>query len=245
MARMIHKRWLTTLLGAVSFVFVVFRFDAIEKLYSFLFNSKSVLVERAPLYELAHQHISMVLISGTLAIAIGITLGVMTRFLFFKEFKELFQQLAALSETFPSIAILALSVPLVGYGFLPILLALTLYGILPVLRNTIEGIDAVPTEITDAAKGLGMSDLQKLIRVELILASDVIIAGIRTSMIIIISAATLGATIGAGGFGTLIINGIRSYDTLMILKGAIPVSLLALTADSFFVNVQKAMRHEG
>jgi len=136
-------------------------------------------------------------------------------------------------------------VPFLGYGFKSALFALFIYGILPVLRNTVEGFNSISEEIIDSAKALGMSPFQVITNVELPLSFPAILAGIRVSLILNISVATIGATVGLRSFGTLIVNGIRSDDIMMILKGAIPVSLLALTVESFFIHIEKRFRLTG
>ena len=128
---------------------------------------------------------------------------------------------------------------MLGYGQTPVVIALGFYGLLPILRNTIQGLDAVPGQVLLAADGMGMTPAQRLLRVQLPLAMPAILAGIRTTVIINISAATLGAAVGAGGLGVLIVNGIRSMDVTMIIKGALPVSLLALLASSLFDMLEK------
>ena len=128
---------------------------------------------------------------------------------------------------------------MLGYGQTPVVIALVFYGLLPILRNTIQGLDAVPGQVLLAADGMGMTSAQRLLRVQLPLAMPAILAGIRTTVIINISASTLGAAVGAGGLGVLIVNGIRSMDVTMIIKGALPVSLLALLASSLFDMLEK------
>lgn len=232
-------RWINTIILFMLFLLVVFGYELVRPVLSALFSRQDVLVGRTPLYELAGQHIFMVLASGALSVGVALLLGVISFFPLARDFRELLLDLSSLGETFPSVAIIALSVPILGYGFQPTLLALFIYGVLPVLRNTITGIENVPGEVVDSAYGMGMGRLRVMLAVELPLALPVIIAGIRTSMIMIISAATIGATVGAGGFGAPIISGIRSYDTLMILQGSVPVALLAVAVDSFFINLEK------
>ncbi len=158
------------------------------------------------------------------------------------DFEEFLLGLATFGQTIPTVAILALLVPFLGYGFKPALFALFVYGFLPVLRNTIEGFNTIPEEIRESARAMGMNRFQIITKVELPLALPAILAGIRISLILNISVATIGATVGLSGFGTLIVNGIRSDDTIMILKGAIPVSLLALAVESLFINLEKRFR---
>ena len=137
----------------------------------------------------------------------------------------------SIGETLPTAAIIALSVPLMGYGNGPLLLALSIYGILPILRNTLEGLSNIARTIHEAALGLGLTPMERLTRIELPLALPNIFTGIRIATIINVSAATIGATVGAGGFGVLIVSGIRTYDPMVVIQASVPVILLALWFD--------------
>ncbi|HSK69137.1 MAG TPA: ABC transporter permease [Candidatus Limnocylindria bacterium] len=231
--------WLALLLLAV------YRFDLLEAPLVRAFGSKQALRERAPLWESMLQHVSLVLRSTSLSAALGLLLGMAVRLRAFAEFRAPLLGAATFLQTVPSAAILALSVPVLGYGQTPVLIALVFYGLLPVLRNTARGLDSVPRDALDAAAGMGMTPMQALLRVRWPLALPAVISGIRTSAIINISAATLGATVGAGGLGVLIVNGIRAMDPVMIIKGALPVSLLALLASSLFTALERAQAWRG
>lgn len=232
--------WILTVVLVSLFVFTIEYFNIIEKALLLAIESKGIFVERFSLREAAGQHIFIVAISSFFSILIALFIAMLTRVSFMEEFKEFLLSLATFGQTIPTVALLAVIVPFLGYGMKPILFALFIYGILPVLRNTIEGFNVASGETADAAKAVGMNKLQVFFKVELPLALPAIIAGIRTSVIINISVATIGATVGVNGFGTLIINGIRSNDTIMLLKGAIPVSLLALAVDSLFISLEKS-----
>jgi osmoprotectant transport system permease protein len=231
--------WAVTGLLAALFLFLVFRSDWLESLAKPLLATKGVLVQRTPLYVLAAQHLVLAGTTSLLSLLAATGLGILASFPSAFELKALLIRLSSLAETFPSVAILALSVPFIGYGFKPTFLALVLYGILPVLRNTIVGIESVPPEVVEAARGMGMGRWQLLRRVELPLAFPVILAGVRVSVIINISAATMGATVGAGGFGVPIVSGLRAQDPVLILRGAVPVALLAVVADSAFRTLER------
>ncbi len=233
------KPWAAALGWLLLLLLSVYRFEWIEGPLAALFGSKQVMRPRATLPEYALQHLQLVAVSTALSTAIGLLLGLLVRLRLFREFREPLLKTATFLQTIPSAAVLALSVPVLGYGQEPVLIALVFYGLLPILRNTIEGLDAVPEEALSAASGMGMSPLQRLLRVEWPLALPAIFAGIRTSVIVNISAATIGAAVGTGGLGVLIVNGIRSMDVTMIIKGALPVSLLALLAGSLFSAAEK------
>ena len=234
--------FIITALLFILFLISILKFDIIENVLILLIKPKNFFLARVSLFEIAKQHILIVIISSSLSIIIALTIAILTRFPFMNDFEEFLLGLATFGQTVPTVAILALLVPFLGYGFKPALFALFIYGFLPVLRNTIEGFNTIPEEIRESARAMGMNRFQIITKVELPLALPAILAGIRISLILNISVATIGATVGLSGFGTLIVNGIRGDDTIMILKGAIPVSLLALAVESLFINLEKRFR---
>jgi osmoprotectant transport system permease protein len=132
----------------------------------------------------------------------------------------------------PSLAVLALMLPLLGVGFKPALVALVLLAIPPIVINTDLGLRGVPQSISEAARGLGMSSRQIRRRVEWPLALPVVFAGIRTATVEVIASATLAAFIGGGGLGEYIVNGLAEADTAQLLEGALAVGALALGAEA-------------
>ncbi len=138
--------------------------------------------------------------------------------------------LANLGQAVPGIGILVLLYAYLGLGVLPAIIALTVYGLLPALRNTVAGIQGVDPAVIEAARGMGMTHSQALLRVQLPLASPLIFAGLRTTLVLVISTATLGNFIGAGGLGDVIATGINTSDRIVFV-GAVMVAALALLAD--------------
>ncbi len=234
-----YKNWILPFMLFCLFLFIIFDFGFIQNILAIIIKPKNIFIERSSLPEVAFQHIFLVLISSTISIFAGISLAILAHYTKIKEFKEVLIDFANFGETIPTIAILAFSVPFLGYGIKPVLLALIIYGFLPVLRNTLDGFETIPKDIEEAAKGLGMTSIQVLAKVLLPLSLPAIFAGIRASIILNISVATVGALVGVNGFGTLIMNGIRANDSLMILKGALPVTALALAVDSLFIMIGK------
>lgn len=137
-------------------------------------------------------------------------------------------------QTLPSLALLVLMIPLLGIGARPAIAALFLYGLLPVVRNTHAGLTGIPGELREAAEALGLSRFARLVHIELPLASPSILAGIQTSAVICVGTATLGALVGAGGFGQPILTGIRLDNVGLLLEGAVPAALLALVVQASF-----------
>jgi osmoprotectant transport system permease protein len=144
-------------------------------------------------------------------------------------------------QTIPSLALFCFFIPLLGIGALPALAALFLYGLLPIVRNTHAGLASIPSDLREAAAALGLSRAEQLRHVELPLASRTIIAGIKTSAVIAVGAATIAAFIGAGGFGEPISTGLSLNDVPTILQGAIPAALLAILVQGAFALVERAV----
>lgn len=179
-------------------------------------------------------HFWLVGVSSLLAIVIGLGAGIAVTRPWGREFRPLVETIAAVGQTFPPVAVLAIAVPVMGFGREPAIIALILYGVLPILQGTLAGIAAVPESVHSVAKGMGMSSMQQLFRVELPLAEPVIIAGIRTSVIINIGTATIASTVGASTLGTPIIIGLSGFNTAYVVQGAVLVALAAIIVDRGF-----------
>lgn len=202
-----------------------------EELLNLVFTSKNTGGSRTPLSTYFIEHIWMVFLSSMIAIVIGLTLGIFVTTSYGAEFKELLLKVASFGQSFPSPALLALTVPILGYGIEGALIALVVYALMPIIYNVVIGIEEVPKDVIDAAKGMGMTEFEIYLNVKIPLALNVILGGIRTALVINISAATLTAAIGAGGLGVLVVNGVRTFDMVLILEGSIPVTLLAIIVD--------------
>jgi osmoprotectant transport system permease protein len=144
------------------------------------------------------------------------------------------ETIAAVGQTFPPVAVLAIAVPMMGFGLEPAIIALILYGVLPILQATLSGLGGIPPSVMDIASGMGMSQGQRLRKVELPLAAPVILAGIRTSVIINIGTATIASTVGANTLGTPIIIGLSGFNTAYVIQGALLVALAAVIVDRGF-----------
>ena len=205
------------------------------------FSSKTTQGSRTLLLVYFIEHIWMVLLSSIIAVTLGIILGVFVTTKYGHEFKEILLKSVSLGQAFPSPALLALTVPILGYGIKGALIALVVYALMPIVYNVVIGIEEVPKDIVDAAKGMGMTETEIYIKVKIPLALNVILGGIRTALVINISAATLAAAVGAGGLGVLVVNGVRTFDMVLILEGAIPVTLLAIIVELVLKEIQKGL----
>lgn len=178
------------------------------------------------------EHLLLVGIAMTIALLLGISLGILiTRQ---PHLSAPILGTANVLQTIPSLALFGflLSVPLLGgIGNIPAIVALCLYSLLPIIRNTYTGIMGVDPAVREAGRGMGMTDRQLLLQVELPLATAVILAGVRVATVIAIGIATIAPAIGAGGLGVFIFRGIAVVNNQLILAGAVPAALLALGAD--------------
>jgi osmoprotectant transport system permease protein len=213
-----------------------------EGFLSGLFPSLTeVVYPRATLLEMSGEHLRLVAVSSFFAIITGLTGGILVTRKSGLEFLPIVQDSSSLAQTFPPVAVLALIVPLVGFGFTPAVVALVLYSILPVLNNTISGLNAVSPDIEEAARGMGMSPRQVLFKVELPIAAPVIMGGIRTSVIINVGTATLGSIVGAGGLGAPIVSGLVRNNNAFVFQGALATAILALTLDRIFAYLERRL----
>lgn len=189
---------------------------------------------------LALAHFWLVGISSLFAVIIGTGAGIAVTRPWGAEFRPLVETIAAVGQTFPPVAVLAIAVPVIGFGLKPAIIALILYGVLPVLQATLAGLGAIDASVTEVAKGMGMSRGQRLRKVELPLAAPVILAGVRTSVIINIGTATIASTVGANTLGTPIIIGLSGFNTAYVIQGALLVALAAIIADRLFERLVQA-----
>ena len=186
----------------------------------------------ADILQHVEQHLWLVLISTSIAVALGVPLGILlTRY---KRLRGPVLGLANVMQTVPSLALFGLLIPIPfigGIGRTTAIIALVLYALLPVIRNTVTGILGVDANVREAAVAMGMTDAQVLRQVELPLAMSVILTGIRVAVVITVGVAVIAAAVGAGGLGEYIFRGLRQFDNRLLLAGALPSALMALVAD--------------
>lgn len=180
----------------------------------------------------AGRHLLLVALSLLAAILVAVPLGILAAR--WSRVGQLLLGLVGIVQTIPSLALLVFMIPLLGIGPAPALVALFLYSLLPIVRNTHAGLRGIPTALRESAAALGLPDGAILRRVELPLASPLILAGIKSAAVINVGTATLGALVGAGGLGEPIFTGIRLDDVGLIMEGAIPASALALLVQGLF-----------
>ena len=184
---------------------------------------------RAQFFSLLNQHIQLTAASVVLALAAAIPLAIIASRVV--PVARPMTWIAAAGQTVPSLAVLALMLPLLGIGFRPSVAALAIRAFLPIFLNTYVGLRGADAAAVDAARGMGASSAQRLLLVELPLASPIIYAGIQTATVQNVGIATIAAFIGGGGLGELILQGLQMLEPSVLLAGAIPVALLAMTAE--------------
>ena len=195
------------------------------------------------LLQRSKEHLFLVLLSLSAAIMVAIPLGIWGAQK--PATGQIILSSVGIIQTIPSLALLVFMIPLLGIGGPPALVALFLYSLLPIVRNTLSGLSDIPLDIRESAVALGLPALARLKLVEIPLATRSILAGIKTSAVINVGTATLGALIGAGGFGQPILTGIRLDDTSLILEGAIPAAVLALLVQGGFDLLERLLLSPG
>ncbi|MBP1947174.1 ABC transporter permease [Virgibacillus litoralis] len=192
--------------------------------------------------EYMYEHILISFTVIILAVAISVPLAIYMTKMKSNKIKSLIFNIANVFQTIPTIAMLAIMIPIMGIGFTPAVVALLLYSLLPLLRNTYSGMESVSSEIIEAAKGMGFSTFQRLFKVELPVAFPYVMSGIRVTAVYIISWTTLAALIGAGGLGDLVLAGIGYNDQYMIFTGTILAIVIAVSLDLVLGRIENIVK---
>ncbi|QUS36244.1 ABC transporter permease [Falsirhodobacter algicola] len=201
-----------------------------------------VIYDRASLAALTLSHLALVAAAMVPATLVAVTLGILVQRPAGAAFLPLSRALAGFGQTFPPVAVLALTVPVLGFGMGPTVLALFLYALLPVFENTLTALSTLPPPVIEAARGMGLTPRQRLWRVELPLALPLILEGVRTATVISLSTATIGSVVAARGLGEVIVAGLTSQNTAFIAQGGILVAALAILISGLFTRLAAALR---
>jgi len=194
------------------------------------------------------EHIALVSLAVGIATLTGVPIGIaITKS---KRAAQIVLYVAAIIVTIPSIALFGIMMPILsifgyGIGYVPAVIAVLLYSLLPIIRNTYTAINNVDPALREAARGIGMSPNERLRLVEIPLAIPVIMAGVRTAVVLNIGVMAIAAYIGAGGLGTFISRGISQSDPRQLIVGAVAVSLLAVVVDYALLALQKRLTPKG
>lgn len=183
------------------------------------------------------EHFYISIIALLIAIVVAVPIGILLSKL--KHTSNIVLTIAGVLQTIPTLAVLAVMIPIFGVGKMPAIVALFLYVLLPILNNTVIGVQNIDKNIKEAGTSMGMTRFQLMKDVELPLALPLILGGIRLSSVYVISWATLASYVGAGGLGDFVFNGLNLYDPMMIVSAAILVTLLALVVDFVLSRIEK------
>jgi osmoprotectant transport system permease protein len=230
--------WLGLLFAAL-----LLRMNALRPAMQWAFpRVEPVIYDRASFIELFLSHLRLVAVASLAAIAVGVSVAVFVTRPAGRDFRTIVDLLAAIGQTFPPVAVLAIAVPLIGFGARPTVIALFVYGLLPIIENAVAGLEGVPRAVRDAADGMGLSPWQRLYAIELPLAAPVMLAGIRVSVTIAIGTATIGSTVGALTLGTPIFDGLVANNLPFVIEGAVLVALFAILTDMLFARLDRHLR---
>lgn len=191
-------------------------------------NNAPPIYTQTSLLSLTLSHLGLVALAVVASTVVAVGLGILVTRPAGREFLPLARTVTSVGQTFPPVAVLALAVPVMGFGAGPTLVALFLYGLLPIFENTLTGLTNQPPEVTEAARAMGLTPRQRLWQVELPLAMPLILAGVRLSAVISLATATIGSTVAAKTLGEVIIAGLLSSNTAFVVQGGLVVGLLAI-----------------
>lgn len=191
-------------------------------------NNAPAIYTQTSLLSLTLSHLAIVAVAVAASTIVGLVLAVLVTRKAGREFLPLARTVTAVGQTFPPVAVLALSVPVMGFGTGPTLVALFLYGLLPVFENALAGLTGQPPQVAEAARGMGLTPRQRLWQIDLPLALPLLLAGMRLTAVISLGTATIGSTVAARTLGEVIIAGLLSSNTAFVLQGGLVVGILAV-----------------
>jgi osmoprotectant transport system permease protein len=225
------------------FATLMLRMDALQPLLQQAFPGvEPVVYNRDSFLAVFLSQLGLVAAASLAASLVGVALAIFVTRPAGRDFRAMVNALATIGQTFPPAAVLAITVPMVGFGARPTIIALFLYGLLPIVENAVAGLEGVASGVREAAEGMGLSAWQRLRDVELPLAAPVILAGIRVSVTIAIGTATIGSTVGALTLGTPIFDGLVANKIPFVLEGAVLVALFAILTDMLFERLDQLLR---
>jgi len=197
------------------------------------------------IYRLLLQHLQLVFISATIAVALGLSIGIVLTRGFMRRYRETILNLLGICQTVPSLAVIAIAMTYLGIGRKTAIFALVVYSLLPIIRSTVAGIFQVDPALVDAGHGMGMTPRQVLFKVEIPNAMYIILTGIRTAVVINVGTAAMSFLVGGGGLGDLIFSGLAMVDAGLMLAGAVPTACLAIILNWSFERMENLIISPG
>jgi len=223
------------LIVRIVVIVLLVAFLASPQSFAFVFqpltqNGQPAIYTQNSLLNLTLSHLTIVAIATVAATIFAVGLAVLVTRPAGAEFLPLSRMISNTGQTFPPVAVLAIALPVLGFGTAPTLVALFLYGLLPIFENALTGLTTISPEIEESARGTGMTEGQRLLQIELPLALPLILAGIRLSVAVSIGTATIGSTVGASTLGEAIIAGLINSNLAFVAQGGLVVGVLAILA---------------
>nr|WP_111299508.1 ABC transporter permease [Paracoccus saliphilus] len=203
-------------------------------------NNAPAIYSQTSLLSLTLSHLVLVGLAVAASTLVALVLAVLVTRPAGREFLPLARTVTSVGQTFPPVAVLALAVPIMGFGAGPTLVALFLYGLLPVFENTLAGLTGQPPNVAEAARGMGLTPWQRLWQVDLPLALPVILTGMRLTAVISLGTATIGSTVAARTLGEVIIAGLLSSNTAFVLQGGMVVGIIAVLIHEGFQMLERS-----
>lgn len=237
--RMANILRLTALMLLLAFLLLPGWFEPLLK--PLVQENAPAIYNRGSLFWLTVLHLRTVLLATLAATFVAVSLAILVTRKAGAEFLPLSRSLVNIGQTFPPVAVLALAVPIFGFGEKPTLIALFLYGLLPIFENALTGLTSLPPAVMEAARGTGMTERQRLLSIELPLALPVILTGIRLSVVISLATATIGSTVAAKTLGEVIIAGLQSNNLAFVLQGGLIVAVLAVLIHDALQGLERAL----
>ncbi len=204
-------------------------------------NDAPPIYDQSSLLDLTFSHLALVAVAVVASTAVAVTLAILVTRPGGVQFRPFARTLTQVGQTLPPVAVLALAVPMMGFGAGPTLLALFLYGLLPVFENTVTGLSSIPPPVAEAARAIGYNARQRLWRIELPLALPVILAGVRLTAVISLSTATIGSAVAAHTLGEVIIAGLLSNNPAFVVQGGVMVGLIAVLIHDGMVGLERRL----
>ena len=205
-------------------------------------NNAPAIYTQTSLLSLTLSHLAIVAVAVAASTLVGLVLAVLVTRGAGREFLPLARTVTAVGQTFPPVAVLALAVPVMGFGTGPTLVALFLYGLLPIFENALAGLTGQTAQVTEAARGMGLTPRQRLWQIDLPLSLPLLLAGMRLTAVISLGTATIGSTVAARTLGEVIIAGLLSSNTAFVLQGGLVVGILAVLIHQGFQALERRIR---
>ena len=204
-----------------------------QKIFTYLFSNRQVIVSAVI------EHIKLVMLAMLISIVLGIIIGIVCTYV--KALENILMPMTQVMMVIPSLALMGTLIPIIGIGYYNAIVCLIIYSLLPIVKNTFTGIKEIPKSIIEAANGMGMREIRCLFLIKLPLAIPVIMAGVRSSTVMLVGIATIMAQVGAGGLGRIVFRGVDQANMPAIIVGAFLVSALAVSIDKLLSFAQKCL----